>query len=255
MIEMSVGVALAEVPVNVAPLVDDDDFITLKDAVVYNETGMDLRWNFVTADGAYTSTAVTPTTSGDYDWVHQGDGMYSIGIPASGGASINNNALGYGWFTGKATDVAPWVGPIIKFVPATIVQTTIATLASQTSFTLTAGSANDDAYNGWLAVVRDSVTSVQVALGVVSDYTGASKTVALQADPAIFTMAVGDYITLIPQPNGLSIQQKADVSAQADTAISDAFTFTTAGVVDANVERINNVAVIGAGTSGDKWRA
>ena len=61
-------------------------------------------------------TAVTPTTGGDYDWTDQGDaGIYTIEIPASGGASINNDTEGFGWFTGKATGVLPWRGPIIGF--------------------------------------------------------------------------------------------------------------------------------------------
>jgi hypothetical protein len=117
---MDVDTALAEVPVNLMPLVDDDDFITIKAAVAYDEAGMDLRWNFVTTAGAMSSTAVTPTTSGTYDWAHQGDGIYSIEIPASGGASINNDTEGFGWFTGVATDVAPWRGPIIGFRAAAL---------------------------------------------------------------------------------------------------------------------------------------
>lgn len=115
---MDVDVALAEVPVNMMPLLDDGDFKTRETAVAYDAAGMDLRWNFVTTGGAFTSTAVTPTTSGDYDWAHQGDGMYSIEIPASGGASINNDTEGFGWFTGVATGVLPWRGPVICFRPA-----------------------------------------------------------------------------------------------------------------------------------------
>ena len=69
------------VPVNKAPLVDDTDFKT-REAVAYNAAGMDLRWNFVTAAGATSSTAVTPTTAGTYDWTDLGDGMMSIEIPA-----------------------------------------------------------------------------------------------------------------------------------------------------------------------------
>lgn len=118
---MVVDTALAEVPVNLLPLIDDGDFKTIEAAVAYNAAGMDLRWNFVTTAGAYTSTAVTPTTSGTYDWAHQGDGMYSIEIPSSGGASINNDTEGYGWFSGVATGVLPWRGPIIQFSPAHIV--------------------------------------------------------------------------------------------------------------------------------------
>ena len=112
---MDVDAALSEVPVNVMPLLDDSDFKTRETAIAYNESGMDLVWNFVTSAGAYTQTAVTPTTGGNYDWAHQGDGMYSIEIPASGGASINNDTEGYGWFTGVCDGVLPWRGPIIGF--------------------------------------------------------------------------------------------------------------------------------------------
>jgi len=73
-----------------------------------------------------------------------------------------------------------------------LVDTTIATLASQTSFTLSAGSADDDAYNGATIIIEDVSTSTQKAIGIISDYTGSSKTVALQADPGIFTMATTD---------------------------------------------------------------
>lgn len=107
--------AAVEVPVNLLPLTDDTDFKTRETSVAYNAAGMDLVWNFVTPDGAITQTAVTPTTGGDYDWAHIGDGMYKIEIPASGGASINNVTEGFGYFTGMATGVLPWRGPTIGF--------------------------------------------------------------------------------------------------------------------------------------------
>lgn len=113
---MDVDAALAEVPVNVLPLLDDTDFKTIEGAVAYNAAGMALRWHFVTTAGAYTVASVTPTTGGNYDWTDQGDsGIYTIEIPASGGASINNDTEGFGWFTGVATGVLPWRGPIIGF--------------------------------------------------------------------------------------------------------------------------------------------
>ncbi len=110
---MDVDVGLAEVPVNIMPLLDDTDFKSREVSIAYNAAGMDLVWNFVTPAGAFTQTAVTPTTGGNYDWAHQGDGMYSIEIPASGGASINNDTEGFGWFTGFVTGVLPWRGPVI----------------------------------------------------------------------------------------------------------------------------------------------
>jgi len=113
---MDVDTALAEVPVNAFPLIDDTDFKTREESVAYNQAGLDLLWNFVTPAGAFTQTAVTPTdTAGNYDWVNQGNGMYTIEIPATGGASINNNTEGFGWFTGFATGILPWRGPLIGF--------------------------------------------------------------------------------------------------------------------------------------------
>lgn len=111
-----VDTALAEVPVNKVPLIDDTDFKSIEAAIAYNATGLALYWHFVTTAGAYSVTAVTPTTGGNYDWTDQGDaGVYTIEIPASGGASINNDTEGFGWFTGKATGVLPWCSPIYGF--------------------------------------------------------------------------------------------------------------------------------------------
>lgn len=117
-----VDTALSEVPVNKVPMVDDTDFRSIEGAVPYNPSGLALRWHFVTTAGAYTVTSVTPTdTGGNYDWVDQGDsGVYTIEIPASGGAEINNETEGVGWFTGVATGVLPWTGPTIQFSPANI---------------------------------------------------------------------------------------------------------------------------------------
>lgn len=112
---MDVDAALAEVPVNIFPLIDDTDFKTRETAIVFNQAGMDLVWNFVTPAGAMTQTAVTPASTGNYLWTNEGDGMYAIQVPASGGASINNDTEGFGWFTGIATGVLAWRGPIIGF--------------------------------------------------------------------------------------------------------------------------------------------
>ena len=72
----------------------------------------------------------------------------------------------------------------------------IATLASQTSFTLSQGSADNDAYNNCTIVVTDQATTVQKCVGSISDYTGATLTVTLAADPGIFTMAAGDNVQI-----------------------------------------------------------
>ncbi len=84
-----------------------------------------------------------------------------------------------------------------------LVRTTIATLASQTSFTLTAGSADNSAYVGAMAVITDVSTATQKAIGLISAYTGATKTITLVADPGIFTMAATDKITILSVPKSL----------------------------------------------------
>lgn len=111
---MDVDAALSEVPVNVLPLIDDTDFKSIEDSVVYNATGMDLNWNFVASDGTFTQTNVTPTASGTHDWTNQGNGMYTLEIPASGG-TISNDTEGFGWFNGVCDGVLPWRGPVIGF--------------------------------------------------------------------------------------------------------------------------------------------
>lgn len=105
------------VPVNILPLLDDTDFKTIETAVVYNSAGLAVTWNFVTTAGVQTGVAITPTTAGVYDWSEPiaDKGMYAIEIPASGGASANNDTEGFGWITGVATGVLPWRGPIIGF--------------------------------------------------------------------------------------------------------------------------------------------
>ena len=118
---MNVDAALSKVPVNSMPLIDDTDFKSREEGVTYDQAGLDLVWNFTTTAGVTTQTAVTPTEAdGDYDWTNLGNGMYAIEIPASGGASANNDTEGFGWFSGYATGIMPWRGPIIGFRAAAV---------------------------------------------------------------------------------------------------------------------------------------
>ena len=92
----------------------------------------------------------------------------------------------------------------VSFIPATfsigypdaILNTTVATLASQTSFTLTAGPAEDDALNGCVAVIHDVASAVQLSFVTITDYTGATKTVTLGSG-ATFTVAATDNISVL----------------------------------------------------------
>ena len=115
--------------------------------------------------------------------------------------------------------------------PQLMQNTTIASLASQTSFTLTAGSADDDAYNDGIIVITDQSTGVQKAHGTISDYTGSSKTVTLGADPGIFTMATGDTVDIIaPLGSGGGGGSAPSAAAVADAVWDEATSgHTTSG--------------------------
>jgi hypothetical protein len=116
---MNTDIALSEVPVNILPLIDDTDFKSREESIVYNQAGMDLVWEFTDTAGNTTQTAVTPTTAGVHDWTNQGNGMYTLEIPDTGG-TINNDAEGFGQFIGFATGVLPWRGPVIGFRAAAL---------------------------------------------------------------------------------------------------------------------------------------
>jgi len=112
--------------------------------------------------------------------------------------------------------------------PDALLNTTIATLSSQTSFTLTAGPADDDALNGCPIVVHDVASAVQTCVGYVSDYTGSTKTVTLVADPAVFTMAATDNVAVMLPSNAAALggvlQSGADIGttvSAVDTKVSD----------------------------------
>lgn len=206
---MDVDVTLTEVPVNIMPLIDDGDFKARETGVVYNQAGMDLVWNLVTADGSFSQTAVTPTTGGgDHDWSHQGDGMYSIKIPATGGADISNDTEGFAWFTGYCTGVLPWRGPVIGFRAAShnnyFIEGTLADLANliadhtiRRTFQNACDSSNGDTKTlrsllGAIAKLVNKVAAAGATLTIYED----DDTTALGTQ-AITTNAAADPITAL----------------------------------------------------------
>ena len=85
--------------------------------------------------------------------------------------------------------------------PGALWDTTVGGYTSQTEFVLTAGSARNDAYNGCLCYIHDEASDVDVQIGYVLDYVGASKTVTLAADPGVFTFDQYDNVSLMPPSN------------------------------------------------------
>lgn len=224
---------LAEVPINIMPLIDDTDFKSKEESVVYNQGGLDLVWNFVTTAGAFTQTAVTPTdTGGAHDWVNQGNGYYTIEIPASSG-TINNDTEGFGWFSGFATGILPWRGPTIGFRAAAINNSLVDGATVDVNVTAISGDTNSadnleaatdgNTYNvGGGAVVAASVT------GAVGSVTGAVASVSGNVG--------GNVVGSI---GSLGATAKLDVNAEVDTALNTAIPGTP--TADSINERLKSV--------------
>jgi len=118
---------------------------------------------------------------------------------------------------------AAWITGAGGTPPDLLQTTTIATLASQVSFTLTAGSPDNDSYIGAIAIITDAVTAEQKAVGVISDYVGGTLTVTLREDPGVFTMAIGDTIDIIATDlAGINIGLNGgNLSALNDLSVSE----------------------------------
>lgn len=141
---------------------------------------------------------VTATGAAGIDWANVENPTTTLALTNTTIDLVANAVDAAALAADAVTEIAAGVSSSSN--PTTLVTTTIATLASQTSFTLTAGSADNDAYNGGFAVFTDAVTSTQKAFNIVSDYTGSTKTVTLLNAPA-FTIATGDTVSIVANPN------------------------------------------------------
>ena len=131
--------------------------------------------------------------------------------------------------------------------PFILQNTTIASLASQVSFTLTAGSADNGAYVGMLAIVEDASTATQKAIGVISAYTGSTKTVTLREDPAIFTMATGDTIdVVVTSPDILNILADTDELQGDDVPGLISAVDAKIDIIDTNVDQLETAIITNA---------
>jgi len=108
------------IKVILGPCIDDTDFKTREEALTYDQAGMEIDVILEKADGTITTTAVTPTTGGDYDWTHTDQGYYELELPASGGASYNNDEEGILTVVGYCTGVLPFRSVAYDIVPTKV---------------------------------------------------------------------------------------------------------------------------------------
>jgi hypothetical protein len=82
-----------------------------------------------------------------------------------------------------------------------------------------------------------------------------AQTAAIETDTAEIGAAGAGLTVLATQASVNTIDDFLDTEVAAIKAKTDQLTFTVANRLDANTKNINDVAVIGAGTALDKWRA
>jgi len=145
---------------------------------------------------------------------------------------------------------------VVSFIAATfrigitdaLLNTTIATLASQTSFTLTAGPAEDNALVGCVVYIHDVASAVQGGFAVISAYTGSTKTVTLAAGTT-YTVATSDNISVLSPANskwfGATAVTGRDLGASVllSSGTGTGQVTLTSGRVNADVTHIATAAV------------
>lgn len=137
-------------------------------------------------------------------------------IAGAGGVWSSFDGFGYDLTSASAYYQGTYnrIGP--RPWPTRLADTTIAGVTSQTQFTLSTASPDDDAYNGFCISITDQSTGTQKAIGHISDYVGATKEVTLSADPGIFTFAVGDFAAVLTTSPAIHVVNEWETQSQAD---------------------------------------
>jgi hypothetical protein len=210
------------------------------------------------------SSGITATTSFD-------PGSPNAGIVGINLASIDLSDNTHAGFWAAGSEYLVIIGPvtvdsqtvyfpIARFsigLPEATLNTTIATLSTQTSFTLTVGPAEDDALNGCVVYIHDVASAVQGGFAIVSDYTGSTKTVTLAAGTT-FTAAATDNImvmskvnlpTAVPgAANGLLIAGSNAATTFATLTVSGLTSFSDGISIVAATTNRTGLAITGNGT-------
>lgn len=138
-----------------------------------------------------------------------------------------------------------WIARFVIGYQGAMIDTTIATLSSQTSFTLTSGPAEDNALVGCEAIIHDIASAVQLAKVIITAYTGSTKTVTL-ATGATFTVAAGDNISIL-MPTGNMTHVRGTSNAAYDLSTNLALVVTILSDLNYGNEAIKNaISVVAA---------
>lgn len=209
--------------------------LAVTDIEIYSNGGTTQR----ASDSGYT---LLDTDGTDFDGL---TGIHGISVNLADNTTAGFYAAGNQYWvvlSSVTVDAGTISGILATFrigYPEAIINTTIATLASQTSFTLTAGPAEDDALNGMWCIIHDVASAVQLGRAIISDYVGSTLTVTLSA-ATTFTAAVTDNISIM----GLAPIQPTVAGRTLDVTATGG-----AGVDWANVENQSTSVNLSATTT------
>lgn len=250
-------------------IVDSTDG-TPEEGVVHNTTGIAIwyrREGAVKVPLTLVTLASASASHTDSGFLHIDDGVYRLDLPdAAFATGAGEVTIGGTVATGMV--VLPQTIALVDYNNQdgtnlalsglggggndafVLADTTIATLADQQNFTLTAGSADNDVYNRMVVVITDQSTSTQKAVGLVADYVGSSKTVTLASAPG-FAIATGDTVQILAAKDRLSLVDvvttnsdmisASSVNAEVDSALTD-YDAPTLAELQAELAALNNVS-------------
>ena len=195
------GKAVIDIEVDTAEIGTAGDGLTAVSNQVWSasvhpgSTGTGLKLYDISVDTAEIGTA--------------GDGLTDLGGMSAG---MKAEITAQAWdVTASSYTAAGSMGKIMNNMEAEhddntlMLQATIAAYSSNTEFIVDSGSTVNDTYLGCTIIIRDASDASVKAVGVISDYLGASKTITLSYDPnPLFTFAIGDSVNIIAVPNKVS---------------------------------------------------
>ena len=118
-----------------------------------------------------------------------------------------------------ATAMATPVATFEIGYPNAIINTTVASVTSQTQFILTSGPAEADVLIGCKLLFHDVASAVQLAYSYVTDYIVTTKEV-ICTDPVGFTFVATDNVSIfMPDNLGMSTGMMAEVQSEANDAL------------------------------------
>lgn len=150
---------------------------------------------------------------------------------AHGGSSASITLSSYSDFTGEAA------------ANPNVLQDGTITVTSQTEFTLSAGSADDDVYNSMIIVFEDSATATQKSVRTIIDYIGSTKTVTIDSAPD-FTIASTDNFSILAIAPGSTPPTVGQIRAEMDANSTQlaAIVEDTGTTIPAQITALNNLS-------------